>query len=117
MVNKEFGLIRNARLQQAAEPLLKRTRKLFQQEGTAQRAFDAFLYEAGTWAHPRRLVVKVEVNPRGINRRFVVTNRTGPSAQSLFEDYTERGQTENVIKAFKMHLKMDRLSCHCFLAN
>lgn len=113
----EIGLIRNTRLQQAAEPVLERTREQFQQKGTPQREFDAFLYQAGTWAHPRRVVVKIEVNSRGINRRFVVSNRTAPSARSLYEDYIDRGQTENYIKAFKLHLKMDRLSCHRFLAN
>ena len=113
----EIGLIRNTQLQKAAEPVLQRTREQFQQEGTPQREFDAFVYQAGTWAHPRRVVVKVEVNSRGINRRFVVTNRNHPSARSLYEEYTDRGQTENFIKSFKLHLKMDRLSCHRFLAN
>ena len=37
--------------------------------------------------------------------------------QSLYDHYTNRGQTENFIKAFKNHLSMDRLSCHRFLAN
>ncbi len=116
-LHDEIGLSRNARLQEAAEPLLERTREQFQQEGTPQREFDEFLYQAGTWPHPRRVVVKVEVNSRGINRCFVVTNRTDRSARSMYEDYTDRGQTENFIKAFKLHLKMDRLSCHRFLAN
>ena len=52
-----------------------------------------------------------------INRRFVVTNRDDLCSQSLYDHYTNRGQTENFIKAFKNHLSMDRLSCHRFLAN
>ncbi len=85
--------------------MLERTREQFQQEGTPQREFDAFLYQAGTWSHPRRVVVKVEVNSRGINRRFVVSNRTDPSPRSLYEDYIDRGQTEDYIKPVKLHLK------------
>ena len=59
----------------------------------------------------------MEVDQRGINRRFVVTNRDDLCSQSLYDHYTDRGQTENFIKAFKNHLSMDRLSCHRFLAN
>ena len=65
----------------------------------------------------RRVIVKVEVDHRGINRRFVLTNRDDLCSQSLYDHYTDRGQTENFIKAFKNHLSMDRLSCHRFLAN
>ncbi len=57
------------------------------------------------------------IDHRGINRRFVVTNRDDLCSQSLYDHYTDRGQTENFIKAFKNHLSMDRLSCHRFLAN
>jgi hypothetical protein len=35
-------------------------------------------YEAGSWPRPRRIVVKLEINGLGTNRRFVVTNRSGP---------------------------------------
>ena len=45
------------------------------------------------------------------------TNRDDLCSQSLYDHYTNRGQTENFIKAFKNHLSMDRLSCHRFLAN
>lgn len=64
-----------------------------------------------------RVVAKVEVNPIGVNRRFVVTNRTDLRPGPLYDHYIERGQTENYIKAFKTHLSMDRLSCHRFWAN
>ncbi len=86
------------------------------QHGT-QRQFDEFLYRANSWDRSRRVIVKVEVDQRGINRRFVVTNRDDLCSQSLYDHYTNRGQTENFIKAFKNHLSMDRLSCHRFLAN
>ncbi len=112
-----IGLGRNPRLEQAVEPLLEHTQQQFDRSGEKQRKFDEFLYQAQTWEHSRRVVAKVEVNDVGINRRFVLTNRTDLSAQQLYDRYTERGQTENYIKALKLQLKMDRLSCHRFLAN
>ncbi len=72
---------------------------------------------ADSGEHPRRMIAKVEVTDLGLNRRFVVTNRDGLSAEDLYEHYVDRGQAENFVKAFKKDLAMDRLSCHRFLAN
>ena len=33
-------------------------------------------YQAGSWPHARRVVAKIEINPQGSQRRFVVTNLT-----------------------------------------
>ena len=112
-----IGLSRNPRLQRVVEPLLDSTRERFVEREEKQRQFDEFLYRANSWDRSRRVIVKVEVDQRGINRRFVVTNRDDLCSQSLYDHYTNRGQTENFIKAFKNHLNMDRLSCHRFLAN
>ena len=112
-----IGLSRNPRLQRVVEPLLDSTRLRFVELEEKQRQFDEFLYRAHSWDRSRRVIVKVEVDQRGINRRFVVTNRDDLCSQSLYDHYTNRGQTENFIKAFKNHLSMDRLSCHRFLAN
>ena len=112
-----IGLSRNPRLQRMVEPMLESTRLRFDEFEEKQRQFDEFLYRAGSWDRFRRVIVKVEVDHRGINRRFVVTNRDDLSSQSLYDHYTDRGQSENFIKAFKNHLSMDRLSCHRFLAN
>ena len=112
-----IGLSRNPRLQRVVEPLLDSTRERFLELEEKQRQFDEFLYRAHSWDRSRRVIVKVEVDQRGINRRFVVTNRDDLCSQSLSDHYTNRGQTENFIKAFKNHLSMDRLSCHRFLAN
>jgi hypothetical protein len=113
----EIGLSRNPRLERAAQPLLERTQQQFEAAGQKQREFDEFPYQAQSWEHARRVVAKVEVSEVGINRRFVVTNRTDLSARRLYDRYIERGQTENYIKALKLQLKMDRLSCHRFWAN
>jgi hypothetical protein len=112
-----IGLSRNPRLQRIVEPLLDSTRLKFVDLKEKQRQFDEFAYRANSWDRSRRVIVKVEVDDRGINRRFVVSNRDDLSAQALYDHYTDRGQSENYIKAFKNHLSMDRLSCHRFLAN
>lgn len=52
----------------------------------------------------------------GTNTRFVVTNKPEYPAE-LYDHYTERGETENRIKDFKLTLKADRTSCHRFVAN
>ncbi len=53
---------------------------------------------------------------KGTNTRFVVTTRTG-EPKALYEFYARRGESENWIKDFKLHIKADRLSCHRFIAN
>ncbi len=113
----EIGLSRNPRLERAVDPLLEQAGCQFEESGQNQRQFGEFSYQAQTWKHSRRVVAKVEVNEVGINRRFVVTNRTDLAPEPLYDHYTDRGQTENFIKAFKTHLNMDRLSCHRFWAN
>ena len=85
---------------------------------TAQkiRLFCEDLYEAESWECERRVVYKAEAMEQGTNRRFVVTTRAdGP--KELYEFYAKRGETENWIKDFKLHIKADRLSCHRFIAN
>ena len=75
-------------------------------------------YQAGTWPHPRRVVVKVEVTPQGSQRRYVVTNLPEP-AKHLYQDfYVQRGDVpERPIGELKNGLSADRLSCGGFCAN
>jgi hypothetical protein len=113
----EIGIGRNPRLERAVEPVLERTLDQFQHSGVKQREFDEFPYQAASWDRSRRVVAKVEVNQLGSNRRFVVTNREDLTPERLYDHYTDRGGSENYIKAFKNHLSMDRLSCHRFWAN
>ena len=89
-----IGLSRNPRLQRVVEPLLDSTRLRFLELEEKQRRFDEFLYRANSWDRSRRVIVKVEVDQRGINRRFVLTNRDDLCSQSLYDHYTDRGQTE-----------------------
>jgi hypothetical protein len=91
----------------------------FAQTGEPARGFDQFLYRAGTWKNPRRVIVKAECNRLGTNLRFIVTDRPGAGIvpEAAYDDYAERGESENRNKELKTELLGDRLSCHRFLAN
>jgi hypothetical protein len=86
---------------------------------TPIRRFTGFWYQAETWEQPRYVVAKVEVNDKGTNRRFVVTNRPGAALlpEATYDAYVERGDSENRNKEIKCGLAMDRLSDHRFCAN
>jgi hypothetical protein len=63
--------------------------------------------------------VKCEAHAQGTNRRAVVTNRPGARVlpQAAYDEYAERGESENRNKELKCHLQADRLSDHRYLAN
>src|SRR5207253_2138276 len=61
---------------------------------------------------------KIEINPQGSQRRFVVTNLTAPPQVVYREVYTQRGAVpEQPIGEMKNGLRCDRLSCSGFCAN
>jgi hypothetical protein len=116
-VTYSIGLIPNAVLEAYAAPLLAEAqRQSTEQGGTKVRLAGETQHQAGTWAHPRRVVYKAEVLTKGPNTRFVVTTRTEP-ALAVYDHYVDRGQAENFIKDFKNALQADRLSDHRFWAN
>src|SRR6185312_14822053 len=64
----------------------------------------------------------------GTNLRFVVTNLpaaeaspadwpSDPVARLIYDDYTQRGESEHRMDELKNGLHADRLSCHRFMAN
>lgn len=65
------------------------------------------------------MVIKCEAGPPGTNRRAVVTNRPGARAvpQGAYDEYADRGESENRNKELKCELATDRLSDHRYLAN
>ena len=112
-----IGLGTNARLTGLAAPLVAEA--LAQQTaagGAKVRLLDETIYQADSWPHARRVIIKAEALPKGINTRFVVTTRDDPP-ETLYAWYTDRGETENWIKDLKVACFADRLSCHRFLAN
>ena len=55
---------------------------------------------------------------RATRSRFVVTNLAGGTARRIYEDlYCARGQAENHVKAWKLHLAADWTSCSKATAN
>ena len=109
----------NSWLKKQSDPLLEHAVKKFEETGEPQRLFCAFWYRADSWPAQRWVVIKVEVNAQGTNRRAIVTNRSGafvlPGA--AYDDYTDRGEGENRNKELKSGLKADRLSDHRYFAN
>jgi hypothetical protein len=118
-IDYTFGLSVNAVLRRAAEPVLQRAIERFAQTGEPARCFDQFFYRADTWKNPRRVIVKAECNPLGTNLRFIVTDRAGAGLcpGGAYDEYAERGESENRNKELKTELCGDRLSCHRFVAN
>ena len=99
--------------------LLKQAVKDFEQTKKPQRLFLAVRYQAGSWTAAQPIVIKVEAHAQGTNRRAVVTNRPGWEAMpsAVYDEYAERGESENRNKELKLELQADRLSDHRFMAN
>jgi hypothetical protein len=113
-----LGLTSNAVLSRLATDAMKHAAEGFGHTQKTTRRFDAFPYAAGTWTHPRHVIVRVEYTDRGPQNRFIVTSLTEFAPRVVYEwGYCGRGQAENFIKDFKCALKADRLSCTTYVAN
>jgi hypothetical protein len=112
-----IGLITNARLTALAAPLAAEAQRQRAETGAEKvRLFGEVPYQAESWDHPRRVIVKAEALPKGPHTRFVVTTRTDPP-EALYDWYVARGDGENAIKDLKVACFADRLSDHRFWAN
>ena len=118
-VQYTFGLRLNPVLKRHSDALLAEAVEQYERTGQPQRLFTAFWYQAGSWALPRWVVVKAEAHAAGTNRRAVVTNRSGARVlpQAAYDEYANRGESENRNKEIKCGLEADRLSDHRYLAN
>jgi hypothetical protein len=114
-----LGIGMNSRLREFSDDLLKQAVEAFEQTKAPQRLFLAVHYRADSWPAFRSIVIKVEAHAQGTNRRAVVTNRPGWEAlpSAVYDEYTERGESENRNKELKRELQADRLSDHRFMAN
>ena len=116
------AMAKNAVLERYAEPAMLVARaRTWRSEQTEHVYTETDEYQAGTWNHARRVVIKAEVvrhrdrEPRD-NPRFVVTNMR-QTPRFLYEKvYCARGDAENRIKELKA-LQIDRTSCQTFSAN
>jgi len=77
-----------------------------------------FMYQAGSWNRPRRVVAKVEWHCDELFPRigFIVTN-LNRRARNMVRFYNKRGTAEQWIKEGKIALTWTRLSCHDFRDN
>jgi hypothetical protein len=114
-----LGLRLNPVLQRRSAALLAEAVEQYEQTGQPQRLFTAFEYQAQSWDEPRWVVVKAEAHAAGTNRRAVVTNRPGARVlpRAAYDEYADRGESENRNKEIKCGLEGDRLSDHRYLAN
>jgi len=119
------GLAKNNRLEPLAKAAMEQAKDLFEKtgDGKPQRVFTEFMYAAGTWDQPRRVIAKAEYlgPPEGgkpkENFRFVVTNLTQDGSWLYEKFYCKRGDAENRIKEQQLGLFADRTSCHEFVPN
>jgi len=114
-----IGIGMNNVLKRNSDALLQNAVDAYAQTGQPQRLFSGLDYQAGTWDQPRWIVVKCEAHARGTNRRAIVTNRPGARTvpEGAYDEYSERGESENRNKELKCELCADRLSDHRYMAN
>lgn len=116
-----FGFSTNPRLKKLTEGLVGRAAAQYRQTNAKARLFDCFLYECDGWPGPRTVIAKAECHDGGTNLRFVVTNlpnvTTSADGEREYDDYVQRGESEQRMDELKNGLHMDRLSCHRFMAN
>lgn len=112
------GMGQNKALEALSAEFVKTVESRFEATGEPQRSFTSLSYQTRkSWAHARRVVVKVEVTKLGTNVRYVIVTKAGRS-QDLYEWYTQRGGTiEGVLEQLKNGYEADRMSCHRFEAN
>jgi Transposase DDE domain group 1 len=116
-----LGFSTNARLKKLPEDLMQKALEGFAVTKTKQRRFDCFDYQCDSWDRKRKVIAKAECHAGGTNLRFVITNRPGvesaAEAEREYDDYIQRGESEQRMDELKNGLSMDRLSCHRFMAN
>ena len=109
----------NPVLKKHSDALLKEVLRRSAETGQPQRDACGFWYQAGSWDHPRWCIVRAETSGAGSDRRAVLTNRPGAQLLPLaaYDEYADRGESENRNKELKCGLQADRLSDHRYMAN
>jgi hypothetical protein len=112
----------NAVLARHAEPYVAPLRPVVATTHDTATTYGEAPYQAGTWAAPRRAIIKAEVvwhhgrEPRD-NPRFVITNLRQTPEWIYTHVYCARGDSENRLKELKLALAFGRTSCMRFWAN
>ena len=107
-----FSVGMNSRLRDLSNGLVEQVVEAYEQTRQPQRRILATHYRAQSWAAGQTIVIKIEAHAQGANHRAIVTHRPGwhllPAA--VYDEYTDRGESENRNKELKTELKADRLS-------
>jgi hypothetical protein len=112
------GLTRNSKLSQKTEVWVENAKASFAKHKQPICFFKTFMYQAGTWKHWQRVIVKIEVTGKGANTRYIVTNFEHRNSAFLYQTvYCGRGEMELYIKELKTYLDASRMSCNKFEAN
>ena len=112
----------NSVLARHAESALVPLRALVATTQDTATTYTEAAYQAGSWAAPRRTIIKAEVvwhhgrEPRD-NPRFVITNLRQTPEWIYTHVYCARGDSENRLKELKLALAFGRTSCTTFWAN
>jgi len=116
-----LGFSTNARLKKLTEGLMQQAVEQYDRTKQKARLFECFQYQCDSWQYPRTVTAKAECHAGGTNLRFVVTNlpdiTTSEQGQKTYDDYVQRGESEQRMDELKNGLSTDRLSCHRFMAN
>jgi len=113
-----LGLSNNRALKPLVEDAVQRVEAAYKLTNKKLKIFVEFPYQAKSWSSPQRVICKIEVNEKGRNVRFIVTDMNGKGPQRMYdESYCGRGCMENFIKNHKNALHSDRTSCPRFEAN
>lgn len=111
------GLTGNKKLHALADTIIQSAEKEYERYKKPVKRYHTFMYKAGSWDKPRRVIVKVEVSHLGTNIRYNVTSMHEFRTRQLYEKgYCGRGNAELRIKEHKLYLKSDRSSCRSFEA-
>jgi uncharacterized protein YdhG (YjbR/CyaY superfamily) len=114
------GISANATLKAMVKDIQTEVKQKFADNGEPFKYItDGFTYKAESWDLPRTVHAKIEINDKGLNTRFFITNFEEMTGEEVYWDfYVCRGETcENRIKEFKNMCFSGRLSCHSFWAN
>ena len=114
-----LGLPGNTRLNELSHPWCEdvATRRALGKRKEKVRRFFQTRYGAKSWSKARNVIARVEATEQGTDVRYIVSNLPG-RAKHLYERvYCARGNTENLIKEYKLYTKSDRTSCHRWEAN
>jgi hypothetical protein len=112
------GLTGNKALSAHTTEWVKMAEESFKRDGQPVRFFKTFMYKAGTWKYAQRVIVKIEVNEKGKNVRYIVTNFKNGNSRFLYQEvYCDRGHMELYIKEIKTYLHAGTMSCNKFEAN